>query len=75
MPRAVAAGLLISAISGWILIGVGAALDARTRSLSSFRLPNERRVRTPEEDRGWLFAAFGVFFLGMDDFVSYLSSE
>jgi hypothetical protein len=31
-PRAVAAGLLISAIGGWILIAVGAALDARTRS-------------------------------------------
>jgi len=64
ISKPVTLALLILGISGWILIAGGAALDARARSRSSFRLPNERRVTSPEEQRGWLFAAFGILFVG-----------
>jgi hypothetical protein len=64
-PRPVGKVLVVLAVSGWILVFVGAALDARTRSRSSFRLPDEPRVRSAEENRAWLFIAFGVCFLSI----------
>jgi len=61
-PRTVGKALVLFATSGWVLVFVGAALEARARSRGSVQLPSERGVPSPEENRAWMFACFGACF-------------
>jgi hypothetical protein len=63
IPKPYVIGLVVCGLCGFILIAVGAALDARVHSRSSFRLPHEPKVKISAEQLGWLFATIGVFFL------------
>jgi hypothetical protein len=66
IPKLLAIPLLVTAISGWILIAVGAALDQRARFRSSYHFPHERRIgAAPGEGLAWLFVAIGVYFLAI----------
>ena len=63
-PKLLGYVLLVTAVSGWNVINVGAALNQRARFRSTYHFPHERRVgAAPGECLAWLFAVIGFYFL------------